>query len=271
MKPVRVLLAAIMLTGLLYTDSIFAQYPKLTAEEIIGKHVAAIGGRDALAGIKTRIAIGTIRKDDEVPAQMALVSEAPNRVSAKYIFTKFNHQLTFDGTNAIVRPQFPQAVWEIRARFLDVLSSGYMFNGIALFDSLLLAPPEGVTLEAKGTKKIHGKLAYVITIKRTKKTDITAYFDADSYMWVRTEFGRATIQKTLGEFTNASVSHGEDSTEVDFYCETSDFREVNGIKLPFQFVHTITWPILNTKIVGEVKGSITEYRHNAPIDPSMFK
>jgi len=90
-------------------------------------------------------------------------------------------------------------------------------------------------------------------------------------MWVRTEFGRATIQKTLGKFTNASVSHGEDNTEVDFFCEASDFRDVDGIKLPFQFLHTITWPVLNTKIVGEIKGSITEYRHNVPIDRSMFQ
>ena len=72
-------------------------------------------------------------------------------------------------------------------------------------------------------------------------------------------------------FSVSLSNTGEDTTNVDFYCKAYDFREVDGVKLPFQFVHTITWPILNEKLVGEIKGIITEYRHNVPIDPTMFQ
>jgi hypothetical protein len=58
---------------------------------------------------------------------------------------------------------------------------------------------------------------------------------------------------------------------VDFYVETSDFREVDGVKLPFKFEQVVTYPILTQKRVGTLTGTIVEYRHNVEIDPKMFK
>ena len=112
------------------------QAQSLTAAEIISKHLEAVGGKATLAKFKSRIAIGTVKKENDPGIQMAIVSEAPNRVSGVYVFSKYNWQLTYDGKKTIVRPLFPRAYAEIQTKFEEMLASGLMFNSISLYNSL---------------------------------------------------------------------------------------------------------------------------------------
>jgi hypothetical protein len=242
----------------------------LSATDIIEKHLAAVGGKEALSKLKTRVAIGTVRKENEPDAKMAIMSEAPNRVTAHYIFQNYDWQLTYNGKDTVFRPTITKEASEVEHKYREMLATGAMFNSISLYN-LLTSGDATVKYESKGTKKVKGRPAYAVDVKRSKGPTLRLYFDAETFMWVRTDYGRVSYTKQMGAFTNDVVQHGEDQTEVDFYFETSDFREVDGVKLPYKFEQTVAFPIIKQKKAGTIIGRITEYRHNVAIDPKMYQ
>ena len=71
-------------------------------------------------------------------------------------------------------------------------------------------------------------------------------------------------------FKNAVESKDQEST-YDFYVETTDFKEIDGVKLPFKIEIVATAPLLKHASVGTIVATISEYRHNVAIDPKMFQ
>ena len=265
LRPFFSLLAMLALAAL----ALAADDPKLSAAEIIDKHLAAIGGKQAMAKFKSRVAIGTARKDNDSAAPMAIMSEAPNRVSAIYQFEGFNWQLTYDGSKSIVRPILTRANAPVLEKYQEMLATGTMFNDMSLYNALAQAETEAAKFEAKGIKKVKGRPAYAVEMRRGKDK-ATLYFDAETFMWVRTEYGSVRLTKEMSGFTN-SIESKDQETTYDFYVETSDFKEVDGVKLPYKFEIVATAPILKQKSVGTIVATIKEYRHNVQIDPKMFQ
>jgi hypothetical protein len=146
-----------------------------------------------------------------------------------------------------------------------------MFNSISLYNALLNKEASGAKFEAKGMKKVRGNQAYVVEMKRPKGPSARLYFDANTFMWVRSEFGKVYISTPMGTFTNENIPRAEDDLNIDFFVETMDFKDVSGIKLPFKFELVVTFPIIQQKRVGVLTGTISEYRHNEKIDPKMFQ
>lgn len=241
--------------------------PQMTGAEIVNKHIQAVGGKEALAKIKSRVAIGIAKKDSDAAVPVAIMSEAPNRVSAIYQFEGYNWQLSYDGTKAIFRPVISRAASVVMNKYQEMLATGTMFNDISLFNALAVGESPGVKFEAKGTKKIKGRPAYVVQMKQSKGQPVILYFDAESFMWVRTDYGSVRQTRDMDTITGPK----DQETTYEFYVETWDFKEVDGIKLPFKLEMVVTTPILKQKNVGTIVTTINEYRHNIDIDSKMFQ
>jgi hypothetical protein len=242
----------------------------MTGVEIVSKHLTAVGGKEALMKFKSRVAIGTVKKENEPEAKMAIMSESPNKVSAIYVFQNFDWQQTYDGSKAIFRPQFKGSATVLQSKYHDMLATGAMFNGISLYNILLQGESDTLKFEAKGTKKVKGRQAHIIAVKRGKDDSLRLCFDTETFMWVRTDYGRVSLTQEMKGFTN-DITTKDDQLTVDFYLETWDFKEVDGVKLPFKFEEVTTSPILKQKAVGSIIGTISQYQHNVLIDPQMFK
>ncbi len=263
------LLACLMLSTTT-ASSFDEKRSNLSAEEIIARHLAAAGGKEKLLKFRSRIAIGTVKKENEPEGKMAIMSELPNRFSAVFLFSNLDVRFIFDGSKATMRPQLPRSLAAFDAKYREITASGFMFNGISLYN-LVLEPPGAVKFEAKGVKKVRGRDAYLVEAKPLKGNAVRLYFDAVDFMWVRTDFGKSHISREMRPFSNDPINHGADELTVDFYIETSDFREVSGIKLPFKFQQLVTTPFLRQSTSGMITGTISEYRHNEPINPEMFR
>jgi len=262
----------LLVLGLPATASRADDKQALTAQEIINKHLEAVGGKTALSKLKSRVAVGAVRKENETDAELAIMSEAPNKVSAMYVFKDYTWQLTYDGAKSLFRPLVSKEASVVEAKQREMVATGAMFNSMSLYNLLIQDGSDSAAkFEAKGTKKVKGRPAYAVDIKRPKQPTLRLYFDTETFMWVRTDFGSVSYTKEMGTFTNQITQHGEDQTDVDFYFETSDFREVDGVKLPFRFEQVVAYPIIRQKKAGTIVGVIKEYRHNVPIDPKMFQ
>jgi hypothetical protein len=239
---------------------------KLSGAEIINKHIAAVGGKAVLSKFKSRVAIGTAKKEGDAAVPVAIMSE-PNRLSAIYQFQGYNWYLVFDGKNPSVRPLMPRAAAPIMHKYEEMLSSGTMFNDISLFNVFNQGEAEQSKFEAKGMKKVRGRQSYVVEMKPVNGPTLRLYFDAENFMWLRTDYGSVQITREMGPITG----NKDQETIFDFYIETSDFKEVDGVKLPFKFDLVATAPILKQSSVGTIITTVNEYRHNISIDPKMFQ
>lgn len=276
MKEKRQIILAVLFIIFL-SSQIFGQDDKngLTAERIVEKHIAAIGGREKLNSIRTRVALGVVKVAKiGRPTAFALFSESDNRLSVWYRLEQFDWSLIFDGKTFSSRPMellsrnvvLIGRSARLEEKFSEMYSSGLMFGELSLYNILLNANPD-VTIKANKTKKINDRPAYVVEIKQKSSGSMKAYFDVETFMWVRTDFGSVELGDTNLILNNS----GGAITIIDFFQEYSDFREVDGVRLPYKFTHMIIPPVSPNSRAAVVEVEITEYKHNLRIDPKMFQ
>lgn len=222
---------------------LFSAAPKAavpTVEQILDKYLAALGGRTALLKITSRVATGTI----DVPAAGAtgtfqLWAKAPNKmVSVIHLEGRGDVRQGCDGK--IAWELYPQS--DVRELSGQELST--TLRAATFYAPIHIRELYG-KLTVKGTIPVDGKDAWLIESDPGDGTFVQMYFDAQSGLLVRRDLESTGLE-------------GHETTE-SFY---SDFREVDGIKLPFVL-----------KQIGENNPytlTFQEYKDNVPLDDALF-
>ena len=216
-----------------------ASLPALTADQILDNYIKAIGGREAWKKLTTRISTGTI----DVPAMnlsgLVLVREkAPNLSVFTVNFNGAAFQQGFDGT--VGWSNDPQN--GLRDQTGDELAETKR-------DSDFYHPIDLKQIYAKltvaGTDKINDRDAYVVEGSSGALGTDKIYFDAQNGL----------VLRIVGQ-------HHTTEGAATFTEDFSDFREVDGIKLPFTVHQESPSSTFTIKF--------TEIRHNEPIDDAIF-
>ncbi len=156
-----------------------------TADEIVEKHLAAIGGRAALAKLQTQVATGTISvsmQGADLAGSVTLYAKVPNKSRMFFTldFSQFGgSQMVVDrrcdGKTAFMSNNV-QGDRELTGSELNTLLN-------AAYPTPLLTYKEaGAKIELVGKEQVGDRPAYVLLYTPKAGSPIRDYFDAETYL-----------------------------------------------------------------------------------------
>ena len=215
---------------------------KLTAEQIVAKHLTSIGGEEARMGLRSLMAVGKVtaifRGRGEGRAEGIAVIASKGHKSlfgfrfdiSEYPFEKW----AYDGEHLSVGFTRP-GEYTVLGQFLRLnkktFESGFMGGTMTSGWELYHWTQKSGKLKAKGSDKIDGKelLKLNVSPKGGSDLDITLYFETETFRHVRTEY-RRVISAAQGSTVDTSSRQSE--TRYKMIEEYSDFKTVGDLTLP---------------------------------------
>ncbi len=215
--------------------------PLPAIDSILSKYIDAIGGRAAHERLKSRVITGKVElAGSDSWGQLNIYAKAPNKsLTVMNVQPMGQVKHGYDGCTAWSVGDTIGAHTLTGAALSKFSTDADFYREIRLSE---LYP--GIRL--MGTVKEKDREYYLVEGFPVVGSEETMFFDAQSGLLT----GRDLIQQT---------SQGPIRVEMRY----SDWREVDGIKLPFK----ITQSMPNLKFVFTVR----EVKHNVPVDDKLFE
>jgi zinc protease len=210
-----------------------------SANQILDVYVKALGGREAWKKLTSRISVGTI----EVPAMslsgtIEMHEKAPNQLIATITFNGARFRQGFDGTVAWADDPQNGLREETGAELAETKRDADFYHPM---DLRQLYSKFTVT----GTEKINEHDAYVVEAVSEDGTIDKMYFDTKSGLLLRV-IGQHHMPEGVTAFTE----------------DLDDYREVDGIKLPYA--------VKQSSAESTFTINFTEVKHNVAVESSEF-
>lgn len=213
------------------------QWP--TPPQILDKYLQAVGGKDAIAKIKSRSIKGSLVTADGTSLPFEIAYQSPDKIRAAVSTKQGDVIQVLDGNAGWVknerenRPLNPIEILRIKslAQSLEPL--------------VVASPPPRMVFAGK--EKLGDHDVYRIGMATPDRRRVRLYFDVQSGLLLRKVILRDTPV-------------GQDPEQTDY----DDYRDVDGVKVPFSIRISYT----SNNISGTRK--ITEIKTNAPIDAAKF-
>ena len=220
-----------------------------TADEIIEKSIAAMGGRAAFGKIKNRVMTGTVTLTTpagDIAGTVEIYNAVPNktRTVIKADLSAFGAgplvvDQRFDGTNGYVLDSL-QGNRDITGSQLEGMRSN------AFPHPFLSYKAQGTTVKLGAKAKVGDREAYLVTMEPPSGSPVKQIIDAATMLpW------RTVITADVPQFGT-----------VEQTAEASDFRDLDGVKVP----HKVT---ISSSVQG-ITMTFAKIEHNVTLDEKMF-
>jgi outer membrane lipoprotein-sorting protein len=214
-----------------------------SADEIVGKHVAAMGGADKIKAAKTIKMTGKAEMQS-MEAPFTMTMKQPNMMRMEITIQGLVLVQAYDGKSGWAIVPFtgkkdPEAVTADETKEMQDQSDLW---------PLLDYQSKGNKVELLGKDKIEGTDAYKLKLTRSNGDIETVYLDGDSFLEIKSEETRM-------------IRGSEQQTETSL----ADYREVGGIMFPFAIESSTKGSPEKQKI------TLDKVDLNVPAEDAMFK
>lgn len=252
---------------------------KLTAQEIISKHLDSIGTAEKRALFKSIVVTGEVdrkhitRKSQPTNGRIVLASDGNK------LFIGMNLNGTEDPQERFIFDGSKSAVGLANVGGRSLLGNFIQSNSVLLSNGLLsgtlgsswifLNYDGKGKISTSGTKKIGGREAYGISFspKGGSDIDIKMYFDQETFRHVRSEYS-ATRSASQGRTIDESARNRE--TRMKLTEDFSDFKEKDGMTLPSKYKIFYSYAGQNDTTEIEWTSTISEFAVNQKLDAGTF-
>src|SRR5688500_11716806 len=210
----------IILVSLLIVSSFAAaNAQKMTAEEVVSKHLESIG--EKRGGIKNQLILTDVRVNQkgstqEINGKALILSSGEKNLwgmnlnSNNYPQDRFG----FDGKNTkvgFVLPAVRSIIGDFIYSYNELLNQGLLGGTLSNSWALLKNDDKNFKVSYDGTKKIDGKETHVVSFNPRRGSDLSIkmYFDKQNFQHLRTEYNRV-VSATQGSSVDSSAGRGED-------------------------------------------------------------
>lgn len=224
---------------------------RMSAEDVLAKHLDSIGTATVRATTKNQVIVGDAvvkfitQKSPQVVGRIVLASSGEKNFLGMSL-NSINYpqeRFSYDGKNT--------GIGFVKVGSRSVLGNFILSNEKLLSESLLGGvlnsswalrdiPNKKAKLSFDGAKKIDGKEVYVLSYL-AKSSDITInlYFDKTTFNHVRTEYKRIS---SAGIGLRPEKSSGFSETRLRIIEDFSDFKAENGMMMPhgYHILYTTT-------------------------------
>ena len=283
-KNAAVAAMTICCTAFALLSSAMAADPVTTADGLVAQHLDSIASATVRAGLKTRVAQGTVHYSilvggaGSIDGKATLVSEGkklqfmvklPNNDyrGEQFIFDGAKDSVAFSSSR-LSRSAFGNFVFVQDA----VVREGLVGGVLSTAWPLLNLDDRKPKLSFDGLKKIDGQELYELRYRPHKNTDleINLYFDPQTYHHVETIYNYSVSEGLTsgGEKAQARLTPNRYRLTEKF----SDFKTVDGVTLPTHYDIQFSQELQNGKTTlsdWDLKG--LDVTNNMSIDPRAFE
>lgn len=278
-RPLTLVVAVVFLNCVV---PLFGADQSMKPEELVARHLDAIGTKELRASTKTRVVQGSaaykvlVGGGGVLEGKTGLASEGrksrfmmkfPNDYRGEtFVFNGEKAQVAFSNSNQSRSPLAAfVAAYDVIVK--DGLLGGVLSTAWALSDVAGHQPK----LVCEGLKKADGRQAYVLRYEPHKHSDveILLYFDAETFRHIKSTYSFSVANNVGRTITESAHLQPERSLLEERF---SDFKIVEGLTLPTH------WRIQFTKELPDGTTTLSEWElkedqinNNVGLDPRNFE